>query len=186
MTPASPRTVVRSLRLRQPLFDLLERDAAAKGISVNALVTSILTQYAEWDRFAEKFGFVSIARVGYIALLDALSDEKLEEVGERIGRQNPRDMTLFWFKRLGIEPFLAYLNLVSRYSRTARIEVERSGSDVTLLVYHDLNERHSRLLRRLFGAAIHSVVGVVPRSQLGRNSVVFRFRVPSDVPDSVD
>jgi hypothetical protein len=171
--------VLRSIRVRRSLHETLERDAATKGISVNSLVTSVLTRYAEWDRFAEKFGFVSITKDGYLAMVEAIPDEKLDRLAERNGGQNPKDVTLFWFKRLGLEPFLAYLHLISRYGGMVEFEVERDGPNVTLLLQHDLGVRHSRYFLLFFAKAIHSVVGVVPRTQLGRNSIVFRFRAPA-------
>ncbi|MCI4339732.1 MAG: hypothetical protein L3K06_02175 [Thermoplasmata archaeon] len=182
MPAKESKSVLRSIRIRRELQETLERDAATKGISVNALVTQVLTRYAEWDRYAEKFGFVTIAKAGYLAMVDAVPEEDLDRLGEKIGGTNPREMTLFWFKRLGLDPFLRYLHLVSRYSRTVEFEVDRQGPDVTLLVRHDMTERHSRYLTHFFAAAIHSVVGAVPRSQTGRNSIVFRFRAPAEPP----
>ena len=182
MPAKESKSVLRSVRIRREIQETLERDATTKGISVNALVNQILTRYAEWDRYAEKFGFVTIAKAGYLAMVDAVPEEELDRLGERIGGTNPREVTLFWFKKLGVESFLRYLNLVSRYSRTVEYEVERQGSDVTLLVRHDMTERHSRYLAHFFAAAIHSIVGAVPRSQTGRNSIVFRFRVPAEPP----
>ena len=176
------KSVLRSIRLRRDLQQILERDAESKGISVNALVTAVLSRYAEWDRFAEKFGFVTITKGGYLAMLDAIPEEELDRLGEQIGSTNPREVTLFWFKRLGLDAFLQYLRLASKYSRTFEFEVDRQGSDVTLLVRHDLTERHSRHLVHFFIGAIRSVVGAVPRTQMGRNSVVIRFRAPAEAP----
>ncbi len=39
---------------------LLKRDAKTRGISVNALLATLLTKYAEWDWNAERFGFTEL------------------------------------------------------------------------------------------------------------------------------
>ena len=67
----------RSIRIRQELQRTSERDAAAKGISVKALVSSILTQYLEWGRFTEKIGYVNRTGHGYRSMLEAIPDDQL-------------------------------------------------------------------------------------------------------------
>lgn len=176
------KSVLRSIRIGRSLQGTLERDAASKGISVNALVTSILTRYAEWDRFADRFGFVTIQESGYSAMFDALPDEKIDQLGAQVGAQNPRELTLFIFKRLGWTAFQGFLELAGKYARTVQYEVDQQGSEVTLLIHHRFGARHSRYLEQYFVAAIHSVVGVVPRAQVGRSSIAFRFRVPPEAP----
>ncbi|MCI4355393.1 MAG: hypothetical protein L3K06_08535 [Thermoplasmata archaeon] len=182
MPAKEAKSVLRSIRIRREIQQTLERDAASKGISVNALMNAILTRYVEWDRFTEKFGSVTIAKTGYLAMFEAIPDEEIDRLGDLVGGSNPRDMTLFWFKKLGLDAFLQYLNLVARYGRTIEYEVERQGSEVTLLIRQEFGARHSRYLVHFFTAAIHAIVGTVPRAQMGRNSVVLRFRAPAEPP----
>ncbi len=182
MPASETKSVLRSIRIKRDLQLILERDAASKGISVNALVNAVLTRYAEWDRYTEKFGVVTLAKTGYAAMFDAIPDEEIDRLGERIGGSNPRDMTLFWFKSLGMDAFARYLHLIARYGHTIEYQIDRQGAEVTVLIRHDGPPRHSRYLVHFFTAAIHSIVGAVPRSQTGRNSVVLRFRVPAEPP----
>jgi hypothetical protein len=186
VTERERKSVLRSIRIREALQKTLERDAEVQGISVNALVNAILSRYADWDRFADKFGFITITKMGYATMFELIPDEQLDQMAERMGSQNSRDMTLFWFKRLGLDTFLAYLNLVARYARTFQYEVDRQGAEVTLLVQTDLGARHSRFLLHFLSEAIHAVVGAVPRTQMGRNSVTFRFRAPSVPPSPTE
>ena len=175
MPRRNPTTVLRSIRIPTRLEELLRADAEAKGISVNALVSAILTKYAEWDRFTEKFGFVTITRNGYRSFLDSLDDAALERTGRELGAQNPREMALFWFKKLGPDAFLAYLSLVARYAKWIEVEIRREDRNVTVLLHHDLGPRHSTWLGNFMDQAVREVVGVVPKCQIGRASVVLKF-----------
>ena len=186
MSTSETKSVLRSIRIRRSLQQTLERDAEVKGISVNSLVSAVLTRYAEWDRFAEKFGFVTITKSGHQMMMEAIPEDELEALAERLGAQNPKEVTLFWFKRLGLDPFLGYLMAVSRYGKSFEVEVDRSGNEITLLFHHDYGAHYSRFLLHFFSKAIPSVVGVVPRSQVGRNSVVFKFPPPLHPPESAD
>jgi hypothetical protein len=49
------KTLLRTIRITHELEDILQRDAKFKRISVNALISSIMTKYAEWDRYRERF-----------------------------------------------------------------------------------------------------------------------------------
>lgn len=63
---------------------MLEEDAKKKGISVNSLLTNLITKYAEWDRYAERFGFVTLGRQGFRSVFELMSDETLVAHGKRL------------------------------------------------------------------------------------------------------
>jgi predicted HicB family RNase H-like nuclease len=48
---ASTRT--RAIRIAKSLDRILEQEAKKRNISINGLISSILTKFAEWDRYAE-------------------------------------------------------------------------------------------------------------------------------------
>ncbi len=176
MAPAArPKTVLRSVRIPASLETLLRADAESKGISVNALISAALTKYAEWDRFTERFGFVTITKNGYRILIDNLDDAGVERTGREMGSQNPREMALFWFKKLGLDAFLDYLSLVGRYGKWVEVEIHREGRNVTVLLHHDIGPRYSAWLGAFMAEAVREVAGAVPRLDIGRGSVVVRF-----------
>jgi hypothetical protein len=178
MSRTKPTSVLRSIRISSKLEELLRHDAEAKGLSVNALVSSILTKYAEWDRYTEKFGFVTITRNGHRALVEGLNDEALERVSHEPGSQNPQEMALFWFKKLGLDAFLAYLSLAGRYGKWIEAEVQRHETNVVVLLKHELGPRYSKYVGDFMDHAVREVVGVAPKCQFGRDSVVLRFAAP--------
>ncbi len=145
---------------------------------MNALVSTVLTKYSEWDRYAEKFGFVTIARSTFRALLDATDDESGERVSRAMGSQNPREMTLFWFGKLGLDAFLDYLSLIRKYGKWIELEVHRDERNVTIHILQEFGPRYSTFTAAFMDEAVREVVGVVPTVQVGRNSVVLRFVPP--------
>ena len=176
--PSSKKTVLRSIRISAEMEELLRQDAEQRGISVNGLVTGILQKYREWDRYAEKFGFVTITRNGWRMLLEAVEDAKFAALGKEMGGQNPREMTLFWFKKLNTETFLAYLSLISRYAKTMTYELETDGSSYTISLQVDTGPRGAVFWGNFIDQAIRTIAGVVPKVEIGRNSVVARFARP--------
>ena len=176
--PGWKKTVLRSFRLPAELEEIIAKDAEAKGLSVNALVASILTKYSQWDRYADKFGLVTITRAGLRAMIEGLDEESAEKVARETGAQNPREMTLFWFKKHSLDTFLSYLNIMCRYGRVGEYEVEMDGRNCTILFHHGLGLNVSKYHGYFFTEAIREIVGVPVRTEAGRNTLVLRFQKP--------
>lgn len=51
------KSTPRTIRIPQKLDKLLERDAENKRGIINSLISSIITKYAEWDRYSELLQF---------------------------------------------------------------------------------------------------------------------------------
>lgn len=142
---------------------------------MNAMTSMILNRYVEWDRYADKFGFVTITRNGFKSFIEAIDDEKLSQVARGLGGTNPKEMMLFWYKKLNIDTFLRYLSAYCRYGRIAEYEVDAHDGTYIITIHHELGEKYSRFLAGFFGEAIRTTLGAIPRSELGGNSVTLRF-----------
>lgn len=178
MSATAKKSVVRSIRITQELDDLIRQDAADKGLTVNALISSVLSKYAEWDRYADRFGFVTITRDGFRSFVEAIEDEKLVQIAEELGSRNPKEMTLFWFKRLNLATFLQYLSIYSRYGRIGEYEVEAANGSHTITLHHDLGSKYSLLLSRFLRKALETVANVSPQLSVGENALAIRFASP--------
>ncbi|MFZ0329400.1 MAG: hypothetical protein WBP64_09780 [Nitrososphaeraceae archaeon] len=66
---AHERTLIRTIRISKALDSLLRKDAKTKRIPVDALISSIMTKYAEWDRYNERFGVISIKRDAFRSII---------------------------------------------------------------------------------------------------------------------
>jgi hypothetical protein len=85
------KTLLRTIRITPELEGLLQRDAKLKRISVNALISSIMTKYAEWDRFRERFEGIVITPRGFSAILESVDDEKVERLARELGSALSRE-----------------------------------------------------------------------------------------------
>lgn len=169
------KTALRSFRISQEADEVLQREAAARGLSVNALVSQIFQKFVEWDRFAERYGFVSIQRDGFQAMHEAMGEDKLLQMAREIGSRNPREASLFWFKRVDLEAFLAWLSLQCKYAKIAEYEMERVGKKHSITLHHALGERYSLFLGTWCDQALRTIAHVNPKFETTKNSVVISF-----------
>jgi len=177
MSSREKKTVLRTIRITQKLDDLLNKDAQVKGIGVNALISTIMTKYTEWDRFTDKFGFISIAGGTFKSLLEAVDDEKLVDIAKELGSKMPKAVTLFWFKKMNLETFLKTISLFQTYSGLLTNEQEINESSCTITFHHNLGQKWSIFLRHFISQTVKNEFGIVPQAEASENSLVLSFHV---------
>jgi hypothetical protein len=79
------KTITRTIRLPSRIDNTLQKDAKEKRTTVNSLISTALTKYAEWDRYAESIGFISLQRNEFKLIIDSLDDEKIKRIAEETG-----------------------------------------------------------------------------------------------------
>ena len=180
MNAARKKTVLRTIRITQDLDSILQKDAHAKRTSVNALISQLITKYAEWDRYTKRFGFVHVARRTFRHLVDAVDDEQLVVIARRLGKEMPEAVTSFFFHRLNLETLLATLSLYQRYSGLQVHEVETKEGRCTITFHHEVGRKWSVFLRDFMNEYFKTGLGIVPEADLVGDSVVLSFRIPED------
>jgi len=171
------RTVLRTIRISSELDGIIQKDAKERRLSVNGLISMIMTRYAEWDRYNERFGIISLKREAFRQIINKLKDEEIINLAKDIGEEVPKQFLLFWFKRTTLETYLAYISLVCRYAYFAEYELEVNGTDYKISLIHDLGMKWSQFLGNWMEAGMKTTIGVVPRYDVTKGSVAIRFHV---------
>lgn len=168
-------TILKTIRISEDIDSLLKKDAASKRTTTNALIHSILTRYLEWDRFAERYGFISVTQETFKTILDKIDEEKLAEASRELGAKVPKDILLFWYGKTGISGFVKYLSLLSDYATFAHFEVTRDGSKYLVTAHHNLGAKWSNYLKSFLETALKTTTGIVGEAETSRNSVSLSF-----------
>jgi hypothetical protein len=172
------KTLLRTIRITQELEDLLQRDAKHKRISVNALISSIMTKYAEWDRFKERFATISLNPRMLCAFLESVDDRIVETIARELGVTLSREFMLFVSKKIDLETYLSHMSLLCKYGGFANLEVENEGSDCTITLLHIMGQKWSNYLMNAIDEIMKTDFRIVPRFDVTKNAVVIRFRRP--------
>jgi hypothetical protein len=174
-------TVLKTYRYSKQLDDALEREAKTRGISPNALVSMIFTKYTNWDRYAEKFGYVGVTHETLRFLLDALDVEKLTTAAGQQGARVPKEAVLFWFKKLDVETFLSYLENLCNYAGQARYDYQHLEGQHVITLRHELGMKWSYWLKYSLDAALRKALQIVAEFDISEGVVVCKF--PSEGHD---
>jgi hypothetical protein len=172
------KTLLRTIRITPELDEILQKDAQAKRVSVNSLITTIMTKYAEWDRYTDRFGYMTISKDLFTSLLGAADNAKLSQAASEAGARLPKEVILFFFGELNVDTFLAYMTLTCKYGHIAENEVETHGRNYTVTIHHDLGEKWSNYLSNFIGQTMKNQLGITPQFDVIKNSFVTRFTAP--------
>jgi len=172
------KTVLRTVRLSEELDGILENDARVKRTSVNALISSIMEKYAEWDRYTQKFRYISIPTTVFSALLDLADENALARTAERLGNELPKEITSFWFKKFTLESFLQYISNAAEYGNAFEMEIENERGNCTISIHHEYGKKWSTALKHFHDKAIRTYLKTIPHFETSESTVTMSFQVP--------
>jgi hypothetical protein len=172
---ARESTVLKTFRYPRYLDAALQHEAKAKGLSPNALVSMIFTKYTNWDRYAEKFGYMSITHETLRYLLSCVDMEKLASAAQESGAQVPKEAVMFWFKKMELSTFLDYLENICRYAGQAEYDCRSTGGDYIITLRHEFGMKWSYWLKYSLDAALRKALHIVAEFELVEGEVICKF-----------
>jgi hypothetical protein len=176
---ARSKTLIRSIRITKELDDILQKDSKAKRISINSLIGTIMTKYAEMDRYNERYDTITLKQESFNSIIQVVEDDKLTQVAKEIGSLIPKQFLLFWFKRSDLEAYLRYLSLVCRYNGFGEYEVDidEARANYTITIIHNMGQKWSTFLKNWLEQGMKTTTGIIPKIDISKNTVVARFHV---------
>jgi hypothetical protein len=152
-------------------------DADHRSVSLNSLVKEILTRYAEWDRYAQKFGVISISGEVFRSILEVVDSEKLQVIARDMGGRIPKEASLLVFQKMSVDTYFAALTTLLKYGGFGEYDVKRTGEGYTVFVRHGLGMKWSEFLKSSVTESAKTLLGTVPCFEMTSNSFVARFRL---------
>jgi len=143
-------TITRSFRFGLDLSKVLDDEAERMGISVNALVGTILKRYAEFTRYLSKIDMVVINREFITSLLESHDEQSLYTLGLKLGETVARDTILFWKKELTERSVLEYIEkIICRYGHLGTYDEVSQADNRIIVIRHRLGRKGFQILRRI-------------------------------------
>jgi hypothetical protein len=153
------KTILRTIRISEDIDAMLESDATEQNISANALISKIMIRYVEWDRVTAKTSYLIVPSPLFKALLNEISDEKLEEIGKSFATNVFKDLAMLKFGKADFDTLLKTLFLFSKYDTgldaNAPLSVDSKVDDKRILsLRHDLGPKGGLFLKGYLEALV--------------------------------
>jgi hypothetical protein len=173
------KTILRTIRVSDELDSIIERDSEDQNISANALITKIMTHYVEWQRVVEKTSYILIASSLFRAIINEVSDEKIEEIAKTVVTTVIKDLSMLEFGKNDFDSILKTMFLIGKYETglrtSASTPVEGKDGKYTLTLYHDWGPKGSVLFKSYFDNIIKNETGKPPIANTTDDVVTISF-----------
>lgn len=149
--PAKDRSIVISVRVPQRVKEDLELESDKTGVTLNSLISQILTRHTKWDVFAKEGGFGSFPKQVLTSMLEKVDDEALIKLAHTAGKSSLRDVMIFMRGELTIDAFVETLDL---WLESANIQYRRKekGDGYQYVIMHMLGPRWSLYVAEVVSA----------------------------------
>jgi hypothetical protein len=172
-----PTTVLRTVRIPDSIDQVLVEEAKNRGLSPNALISSIMTGFVEWDRFASRFHLTSLTPGLIKGLLEHVDDQALGHLAEASGGPESKEAMLFWFKAISVENLLLFLNGRCKYAGYGEFEYQNAQGRCTLTIHHELGQKWSLFLESYIDAALRKVFRIRAEFETTQSSIIAQFKL---------
>lgn len=176
--------VNKTFRLSKAQVRRLEADAVRAGTSTNGFITSIITRFIEWDRFANEVDFLSLAPNMVEGILNCVDEETMERAGKYVAQKSCfKDICLHIFQDYNPTLFSKAILLFDRYANQYRVQGERGENGGTVIsLYHDYGRKWSVFIANLLHNELLRL-GVIDHTfEISENAVVFGIQSPLPLP----
>jgi len=168
-------------RISESVYLGLEKEAAAKRVSLNTLVNQVLSTHLSDDLLTEEMRFMRMSRPVSISYLNMVPDEKLAELG-RIDAKSEDAVLLARSGAITLDAVLDELQLLSRFGWFS-YRREKINGEETINMAHDLGPRFSTVVGAYL-AGVFALAGLHPKITTTSSSTMVRFQ--SVVKDSTE
>lgn len=166
-----PRTVPKSFRIDESALIAIEQEAAAQKVSSNTLVNQILSQFAEFDRFAKRINTVKPSSFVFRGILDSAEVDKIIAVAKSAGSSIPQAFVTAKNGKVDVHSLLEHLRTLAIYAHLYEYSenLDQQGEIVTLI--HDFGLNWSIFLVH-YVTAMFEHIGLNPKIEMSDRSVI--------------
>lgn len=171
--------MLRTFRLDKDIVVGIEKVAREKHTSPNNLVNLLLRDYLQWGFYYETRGSVSVSKRTFQSILDGLSEQEIQALGQNL-HSNAKEMGLLKTGKWDLETYLLLADS-SKYSGGARTEIKKDGNQYIIITHHDLGSKYSELIRS-YHTKILSEFAEDVKTEVSESTVVFSFKALNHSP----
>lgn len=167
-------TSVISVRVNDGIKQKLEVESEMTAITLNTLISKILTKHTEWDRFAEDVGFVFLTKQFLRALLDHIDEKTITTIAVSTCRGAMRDAMIYIKGQVNHESFLGAVDLWFGASHLPFRHIQKDDVD-KYVVQHELGKKWSIYLTTVINSILNEIGYRTSDQRIGEQSVSFEI-----------
>jgi hypothetical protein len=163
-----------SFRLDEDIVDALRKEAEEEELSLNVLANHVFRKHIEWERDAQKVGFIPVTKEVLMELMVEVNENKLSDIVRRIGKNNFKAQILYMENRYDLDAFLKWMEVTNRISGFAQKHVV-DGKVHEYIIQHELNMNWSVFMQTLYTMVLEDVYKKNVEFEVTPSTVIFKI-----------
>lgn len=148
------------------------------GISVNAMINSVLKQYSEFTRFQSKLDMIVINREVFRKMINKIGEEDCYDLGLEMGKDLPHDAILFWKKSVSFDTVVEYLEkILCIYGQIGTFDELHEENNRIIVIRHRLGIKGSKYLLGYITSLFKYTINMNPEISVTDNSLKIQLPV---------
>ncbi len=162
-------------RVREDVKRKLEEECKSKNLTLNTLVSQILSKHTDWGRFANEAGFVYMTKEDAKAFLELIPIKKIEEIVHTKCKTTMRNAIDFIQGEFTFDSFIQTLDLWIGSSNIEFRHISTNKSE-KYIVHHKLGKKWSTYFLALVETLSWDLDYGVVKKILDDNSLSFEIK----------
>jgi hypothetical protein len=172
----STTTTTITFRITKKYEDYLRKKAEQERVSINIIANRIFGEYIEWQQFVEKFGTIALSREAFFTLINVIDEQKISEVGAKIGQKMPKEFILFKWKEITYKNIVEFIKMFSDHCLNGDYDYTTTTDNKTVIsIKHSMGIKGSIFLKSYFLSLIMETLQKQPNVEITDNSIILRF-----------
>ncbi len=138
------QTVNLSCRIEKDVYDVLNKEAKEKGISLNSLVNSMAKKFINWEIYSAEIKLVALSKKTLENIIDILDDQTMQQIAKNVGGDVIRELVFLSFNEMNFENLIQAL--VLNATRFGTVKHEIIGSKHIINIHHGVCLNFSKFL----------------------------------------
>ena len=141
-------TLTKTFRLDKHAFDLLEQEASKNGRSTNDIINRLVLRELEGERLLRPLKLVRISSQSLKLFTQALSQEKIAEIGQDVASGVITDSLSMQSAGDGPLSYESMIKMMKLFvaARTFEMSETTHGKQKVVIMYHNINRNYSVFL----------------------------------------
>lgn len=165
-------SVTRTLRLDSELDSLIQNDAEKLGMSTNAMISKILTQYRDALRFDEFGYWIKLAKGTFVSMIEQLSIEEIEDIAYEQSIKILQVNLMMRGMKVNHETVLWYTSqILGEYSGWFKCHCSSGNEEDSMHLSHYFGRKWSHFLANYLSNIYHNELGAKVQTVVMDNDV---------------
>jgi len=138
------QTVNLSCRIEKDVYDVLNKEAKEKGISLNSFVNSMAKKFTSWETHSLDIKLIPLSKEALEKIFNTLDDQTMQKIAKTVGGNVIRELVFLSFNEMNFKNLIQAILLNA--TRFGTVKHKIIGSKHIINIHHGVCLNFSKFL----------------------------------------